>query len=54
MVVPQTHLRQIVRWCEHHVPDDARYQVRVEHKVRGPTVTILERRAPWREDYGPE
>lgn len=54
MALPETHLRQIVRWCEHHVPEHVRDQVRVEHQVRGSTVTILEMRAPWREDFGPE
>ncbi|MQA61798.1 MAG: DUF3024 domain-containing protein [Actinophytocola sp.] len=30
------------------------HQVRVEHHVKGNTVTIVERRAPWRPDAGPE
>jgi len=28
-------------------PERARYQVRMEHEVRGRSVTIVERRAPW-------
>ncbi|WP_186382859.1 DUF3024 domain-containing protein [Amycolatopsis rhizosphaerae] len=54
MAVPETHLRQIARWCEQHVPEHARHQVRFEHTVRGSAVTILEVRAPWREDFGPD
>jgi hypothetical protein len=36
------------------VPEDARHQVRVECDVTSRQVTIVERRAPWREDFGPE
>lgn len=54
MAVPDIHLRQIARWCERRIPQRARDQVRVEHTVRGSTVTIVEARAPWREDLGPE
>ncbi|MET8756660.1 DUF3024 domain-containing protein [Lentzea sp. NPDC004782] len=54
MAVPDTHLRQIARWCEQCVPERLRHQVRVEHTVRGSNVTIVEARAPWRADLGPE
>jgi len=54
MALPDTHLRQIARWCERKVPEQARHKVRVEHAVRGSNVTILERRAPWRTDFEPE
>jgi DUF3024 family protein len=54
MTVPDIHLRQIARWCAQRVPEHARDQVRVEHNVRGSTVTIVEVRAPWREDFGSE
>lgn len=52
--VPEIQLRQIARWCEQRVPAHARDEVRVEHTVRGSSVTILEVRPPWREDFGPE
>lgn len=54
MTVPDIHLRQITNWCEQRIPPHARDQVRVEHTVRGSTVTILEVRAPWPEDSGTE
>lgn len=54
MALPETHLRQIARWCEGKVPQQARHRARVEHAVRGSNVTILERRAPWSDEAGPE
>ena len=36
------------------VPEHARHQVRVECEVAPRHLTIVERRAPWREDFGPE
>lgn len=54
MAVPDTHLRQIVRWCEEKVPEHLRDRIRVEHTVRGSNVTILEYRPPWREELGLE
>lgn len=54
MAMPEAHLRQITRWCQQRVPEHALHQVRVERAIRGASVTIVEARAPWREDYGPE
>lgn len=54
MPIPETHLRQITRWCQQHVPEHARDQVRVEHAVRGTVVTVFEVRAPWRPELGVE
>lgn len=51
---PESHLRAIQRFCGHRVPGRARHQVRVEHTVCGNRVTICERCAPWRPEYGPE
>lgn len=41
-------------YCARKVPPHAQHQVRVEYEIRGDAVTIFERRAPWREDFGPE
>lgn len=46
--------KYVGEYCAHKVPAHALYQLRVEYEVRGNAVTIFERRAPWREDYGPE
>jgi hypothetical protein len=52
--VPELHLRQIARYCQQYVPEHARDQVQVSYRVRGRSVTIVERRPPWRADMGPE
>jgi Protein of unknown function (DUF3024) len=52
--VPELHLHQISRWCQQRIPASLRDQVQVEHRVRGRTVTIVERRPPWRPGLGPE
>lgn len=54
MAVPEIHERQVARWCAQRVPARARDQARMEYQVRGASVTILERRAPWRADAGPD
>jgi Protein of unknown function (DUF3024) len=36
------------------VPEELHSQVRIEHGVRGKAITIVERRPPWREDFGQE
>lgn len=38
----------------HECPSTQRHQVRVEREIAPRHLTIIERRAPWREDYGPE
>jgi hypothetical protein len=35
-------------------PNRPRHQVRVECQIAPRYLTIVERRAPWREDFGPE
>lgn len=47
-------VRQVERFCDSRVPEHARDQVRLEFVVRGNSITLVERRAPWRPDYGPE
>lgn len=36
-------------YCQARVPEHARDQVEVTHRVRGTTVTLLERRPAWRD-----
>lgn len=52
--LPETDLVRVGRWCEQRIPAHARHQVRLEYQIHGRTVTIVERRAPWHPDYGPE
>jgi hypothetical protein len=52
--VPEFALRQVERWCAQQVPARLRDEIRVECKRRGRSVTIVERRAPWSPELGPE
>lgn len=54
MAVPETDLARIRRFCDEQVPPEMRDQVRVEHRVRGRTVTIVEHRPPWNLALGAE
>lgn len=54
MALPELDVARVRRWCEQRVPEHARHQVRVECQVTARHLTIVERRAPWREDLGPE
>jgi hypothetical protein len=52
--VPELALAQVQRWCRRRVPAHALSQVRVECEAAGRDVTIVECRAPWSPDMGPE
>ena len=54
MAIPEPDVARVQRWCAARVPEHARHQVRVECQVAPRHLTIIERRAPWREDLGPE
>jgi hypothetical protein len=54
MALPEFDIAQVQRWCAARVPKHARHQVRVECQIASRHLTIVERRAPWREDLGPE
>jgi hypothetical protein len=41
-------------FCTRDTPEHVRDQIRLEFTVRGDAITIVERRAPWKEDLGPE
>jgi hypothetical protein len=51
---PETDIARVRRYCQRRVPPHAREQVRLEAVVGGSAITIIERRVPWREDFGPE
>jgi len=52
--IPDLTIRQIERWCDKRVPARLRDEIRVECRRRGQSVTIVERRAPWSPDVGPD
>ena len=41
-------------FCEQRIPPRALHQVRLELEESPGAITIVERRAPWREDFGPD
>jgi len=52
--LPELEVARVQRWCTTRVPERARHQVRVECEVASGHLTIVERRAPWREKAAPE
>ena len=57
MTIPETDLARIRRWVDARaarLSERARDQIRYEMDADDRSVTILECRAPWRADFGPE
>lgn len=54
IVLPGLDVAKIRRYGAAKVPPEHHDEIRIEVDTRGWTVTILECRAPWREDFGPE
>ncbi len=57
MTLPETDLAHIRRWTDARndgLPERAVGQIRYEMDADARSVTILECRPPWREDFGPE
>jgi hypothetical protein len=54
MALPGLDVAAVRHFCEQRVPPHALQQVRVEVDVGPTAVTIVECRAPWRADYGPQ
>jgi len=52
--LPELEVAQVQRWCAARVPERAGHQVRVEGQPATRHITIVERRAPWRDDTGPD
>jgi hypothetical protein len=52
--VPDLDLARIRRFCRDRVPDHAKDTIRLDVEVHGRRITIVERRAPWSPDIGPE
>lgn len=53
-VLPGLDVAAVRHYCEQHVPAHAVHQVRAELDVGRGAVTIMECRAPWRADCGPQ
>jgi hypothetical protein len=52
--LPELDVVRVQRWCAQRVPQRVRDQVRLDCDVASGHLTIVECRAPWREDLGPE
>ncbi len=52
--LPEIDLAKIRRYADGRVPARLRDQIRVEVEVKGCSVTIIECRAPWTPEIGPE
>jgi Protein of unknown function (DUF3024) len=52
--LPDLDLARIRRCCEGRVPTRLRDQIRIELDVNGRSVTIVECRAPWTPEIGPD
>ncbi len=52
--IPALALATIRRYVDARVRPRAAHQVRLEVEVQGTAVTIVEGRAPWRADIGPD
>ncbi|WP_276140859.1 DUF3024 domain-containing protein [Rhodococcus sp. T2V] len=52
--LPELDIARVQRWCGARVPEHARHEVRLECEVAARHLTIVERRAPWCDDVGPE
>ena len=53
-LVRKAALRQVDAFCDSRIPAFARDEIQLEFSVRGNTITIVERRPPWRADFGPD
>jgi Protein of unknown function (DUF3024) len=53
-VLPESDLAKIRELCEARVPLEGRGEVRIELEQERQAINIVERRPPWREDFGPE
>ena len=54
MALPELDVTRVQRWCAARVFEHARHHVRVGCQLAPRHLTVVERRAPWREDFGPE
>lgn len=45
---------KVAAFCARRIPEHVRDEIRLEFTVRGNAITIVERRPPWRVDFGPE
>jgi hypothetical protein len=54
VALPDLDVERLRDYCQAKVPDHVLQQIRVELDLSPGAATVVEIRAPWREDYGPE
>lgn len=54
MALPEHDVKRLRDYCQTKIPEHALDQVRIELELSPGAATIVEVRAPWREDYGPK
>lgn len=54
VVISELAVVAVRRYCDRRIRPEIRDQMRLEVETRGKAITIVECRAPWREDMGPE
>ena len=47
-------IAHVASFCQQRCPEELRDEVRLDYEVRGHAITLVECRAPWRPDYGPD
>jgi len=53
-VLPDRDVAAVRQFCEQRVAPELADQIRLEIVEEGGALTIVERRPPWRDDFGPE
>ena len=46
--------KEVEAFCDGRVPAELQDEIRLKFSVRGNSITIVELRPPWREDFGPD
>jgi Protein of unknown function (DUF3024) len=52
--VRDSAIRQVEQACRKRLPEASLAQLRLEHALRGNSITLIERRPPWSGLVGPE
>ena len=51
---PEEALSAVDLYCESRTPQELRDEIKLECSRRGNSISIVERRPPWKPEYGPE
>lgn len=54
MAMPEQAITLVGAYSASRTPADLRGEIRIESVKRGNAITIVERRPPWKPEYGPE